>query len=438
MAPLDDWRRPGPTPRQRRYDLIIGLTVVTGALLNVMLTRSYGVFPWGVQHSAAEQLAWAFAVTAPLIWRRRHPEAVLLVTAVFFIAGQVREAQEVQFASGAIFASIYAAGAWGRDRSRVRWMRIAVIGSMFCWLAIVWLIAVDRGTFDGTPDATGELPVLLSGIVNQVLTNTLIFGFAYLFGETAWLAARREHELEVRAEQLREARAAAEERAVVGERVRIARELHDVVAHHVSVMGIQAAAARRALNRNAGQAATALTAVEQNARTAVDELYRMLGALRAADEPVPRAAGEPAPTGAAVGIERLEDLTDRVRAAGLTARCAVFGDPGPLPASLSQTAYRIVQEAVTNALKHSGASEVDVRVRYLDHELEIDVADDGRGATPAELAAGGMGLIGMRERAAVHGGTVEIGPRSAGGLRVRARLPLAVPAAQPAPEEVPS
>ena len=414
MLSLDDWQRPGPTPRQRRNDLIIGLVVVAGALLNVMLNRSVGRFVWGVERSAAEHLAFGLAVTLPLIWRRSHPEHVLVVTAVVFIVGQVRGAQEIQFASGAIFASIYAAGAWGRDRARARWLRIAVIGAMFGWLAVAWLIAADKVPPGGPPGASGELPPLLAGIVNQVLTNMVFFCFAYFFGETAWLAARREYKLAEQATQLRDARATAEQQAVFTERLRIARELHDVVAHHVSVMGIQAAAARRAMDRNAETARIALTAVEDSARTAVDELHRMLGALRAADEPAPSIAG----------VERVPELLDRVRDAGLTADFAVYGTPVPLAASTSQTAYRIVQEAVTNALKHAGASLIDVRIRYLAQEIEIDVADDGRGATTTARKSGGMGLVGMRERVAVLAGTVEIGDRTTGGFRVRARLPL--------------
>ncbi|WP_250027232.1 sensor histidine kinase [Paractinoplanes maris] len=414
MRSLDDWQRPGPTPRQRRNDVVIALVVMAGALLNVMLSRSVGQFVWGVERSAAEQLAFAFAITFPLIWRRVHPDVVLVVCAAVFIAGQVREAQEIQFASGAIFAAIYADGAWGRDRARSRWLRTAVIGAMFGWLAIAWLVAVDTIGENAFPDATGELPPLLSALVSQVLMNLVVFGFAYFFGETAWLSARREAVLVEQTEQLSQARVAAEERAVVTERLRIARELHDVVAHHVSVMGIQAAAARRAMDRNAGTARDALTSVEESARTAVDELHRMLGALRTADEPAPQ------PT---AGVERVGELLDRVRDAGLTAEFAVFGEAVALPESTSQAAYRIVQEAVTNALKHAGASTVDVRLRYLARELEVDVADDGRGATTT-TKEGGMGLVGMRERVALLGGTVETGNRSAGGYRVRARLPL--------------
>ncbi|GAB2624243.1 hypothetical protein Aab01nite_17850 [Paractinoplanes abujensis] len=428
MTSLDDWRRPGPTPRQRRIDLVIGLVVVAAALLYVMLARSVGQIVWGVERSAFEHLAFAFAVTFPLVWRRSHPDVVMIVTAVVFIAGQVREAQEIQFASGAIFAAVYAAGAWSPDHGRSRWLRLGVIGSMFGWLAITWLLSYDGIGEDAFPDGTGELPPLLSALVSQVLMNVVVFGFSYFFGEIAWLAARREAVLVDQTEQLHQAKAAAEAQAVVSERLRIARELHDVVAHHVSVMGIQAAAARRAMDRNAETARDSLTAVEESARTAVDELQRMLGALRTADEPV---------TAPSPGVERVEELLHRVSDAGLTPHYAVYGTVTDLPASTSQTAYRIVQEAVTNALKHAGASTVDVRIRYLSTELEIDVADDGRGAARTN---GGMGLIGMRERVSLLGGTVEAGNRTGdtGGFRVRSRLPLTIPAQRGSKERVTS
>jgi signal transduction histidine kinase len=283
MSAVDQWQRPGPTARQRHADLLIGSAVVAAALLNVILVRSVGMFVFGVRRGVGEMLIWAAVVTVPLFWRRVYPEAVVLVIAVVFIVGQIRGAQESEIASGTIFAAIYTVGAWGRDRARARWMRIAVIGAMFVWLAVSWLVAADTIPPGGLPGASGDLPPLLSGIVNSILINMLVLGFAYLFGETAWLAARREHQLRVQSDELRDARAAAEERAVFGERVRIARELHDVVAHHVSVMGIQAAAARRAMEKDTGKARGALASVEQSARTAVDELRVMLGALRASD-----------------------------------------------------------------------------------------------------------------------------------------------------------
>jgi signal transduction histidine kinase len=166
--------------------------------------------------------------------------------------------------------------------------------------------------------------------------------------------------------------------------------------------------------------------VEDSARTAVTELRRMLGALRASG-PVTEGPS------AAAGIDRIDELLTHVREAGLTADHAVYGDPVPVPDSVSQAAYRIVQEAVTNTLKHARATAVDVRLRYLAHDLEIDVADNGRGAV---AGTSGLGLIGMRERVAVHDGTIETGSRAGGGFRVRVRLPIDAPPA-PLPRQAP-
>jgi signal transduction histidine kinase len=417
MASIDEWRRPEPTARQRRADVRIGLAVVAAALLNLVLVRSAGLLIWADPPPVAEQFAWSLAVTVPLIWRRRFPDVVAVLIAVAFIGGQVRGTPEQQIASGAIWAAIYTLGAWGRDRDRVRWLRMSIIASMFGWLAVSWWISHDQFPDGGPPGATGDLPAMLAAIISSVVLNIGIFGFAYLAGESVWVAARREHQLEVQAEQLRRAGDVERERAVLGERVRIARELHDVVAHHVSVMGVQAAAGRRVLDKDPGTARTALAAVEQSARTAVDELRRMLGALRA---PGTGSAADDSPAGA--GIERTEELVARIRDTGRAARYAVYGEPVPLPDSVSQAAYRIVQEAVTNTLKHAGTATVDVRIRYLADQLEIDVADDGRGGDPT--TGNGMGLIGMRERVTVHDGNLEVGPRPDGGFRVRARLPL--------------
>jgi signal transduction histidine kinase len=407
---IDDGPRPGPNRRQRHIDLVIALGIATVAVLNVFLARSVGMFASTPSPSVPEQLGWSLAVTLPLIGRRTRPELVAVLVAIFFIGGQVRGAQEQQLASGAIFVAIYTLGAWGRDRRRSRLLRLAIIAAMFGWLAVSWFLAHDLIPAGGPPGASGELPPLLAAMLNSVIINVAFFGFAYALGE----AARRQWQLEARTGELRAAQAVAGERAVIGERVRIARELHDVVAHHVSVMGIQASACRRILDKDPERARTALTAVEDSARTAVDELRRMLGALRdtggAAQQPPAEAT-----------LDRVAELIGRAREAGLTATCNVYGDPVPLPGSVSQAAYRIIQEAVTNTLKHAHATTLDVRIRYLAAELEIDVADDGRGGTPG---GGGLGLIGMRERVAVHDGVLESGPRTGGGFRIRARLPL--------------
>jgi signal transduction histidine kinase len=407
---VEDAPRPAPTSRQRRLDLGIALAIATVAVLNVFLSRSAGLFASNSAPSVIEQLGWSLAVTLPLIWRRSRPEVVAVLVAVFFIGGQVRGAQEQQLASGAVFVAIYTLGAWGRGRRRSRRLRLAIIAAMFSWLAVAWFLGHDEFLADGPPGASGELPPLLAALLNSVIVNVAFFGFAYALGE----AARRQWQLERRTAELRAAQAVVGERAVIGERVRIARELHDVVAHHVSVMGIQASACRRIMDKDPERARTALAAVEDSARTAVDELRRMLGALRDTD-----GAGDQSPAEAT--LDRVDELIVRAREAGLTATCNVYGEPVPLPGSVSQAAYRITQEAVTNTLKHAHATTLDVRIRYLAGELEIDVADDGRGAVPG--AGGGLGLIGMRERVAVHDGVLETGPRTGGGYRVRARLP---------------
>ncbi|MEV8514569.1 histidine kinase [Dactylosporangium sp. NPDC051484] len=502
----EGWQRPRPDERQLRIDIVIGLVVTAVTLVNLTLARSVGMFMSARPPSLTEQVLWAVLVTLPLCWRRRAPEAVAVVVAVAFIAGQVRHAPEQQLTSGALFATIYTLGAWGRDHRRSSWLRGGVIAAMFAWLGISYLIALPRLSAAEFIGADGPVSPILAAAINGVLVNILVFGFAYFFGEIAWIAERRRHQVEAQTAELVAAKEEESARAVLHERLRIARELHDVVAHHVSVMGVQASAARRVMDRDASQAKQAMAAVEQSARTAVDELHRMLGLLRQNDPPPPPltaavssgATATPAPPGdspaspgsvpasrgasatspsaastpglspahaapgssaprsarstagaaggqsaarsavpapggvpdsspatapAAVGLHRIAELLESVRHAGLETSLGVYGDAVELPESLSLAGYRIVQEAATNTLKHASATKLDVRIRYLADELELDVADDGRG--PTRKQTGGLGLIGMRERVTAHAGVLETGPRRGiSGFRVRARFPL--------------
>ncbi|MBY8875361.1 sensor histidine kinase [Micromonospora sp. PLK6-60] len=420
----DGWRRPGPTAEQQRLDRYAGLGATALALLSLTLARSTGTFLLGPPPSGLEQVLWTVAVPLPLIWRRRFPAATTLVIAAAFIGSQARAVPEWQLSQWALFGALYTLGAWGPDRRLSRRLRLGVIGAMFGWLGISYALRYADLRAEPFADAIGPVPPMLAAMIAGVLVNILFFGFAYFIGETAWLAACRQHELARQAEQLRRSQAETREHAVVGERVRIARELHDVVAHHVSVMGVQASACRRVFDKDPAKARVALTAIEETARTAVEELRRMLGVLRASDGDSERAAR-------AAGIDQLDAVVERARESGLRATLGVYGEPRPLPESLSQAAYRVVQEATTNALKHAtGASLLDVRVRYLAHEVEVEVTDDGRATRAAN--ADGLGLIGMRERVHTHGGELTAGPRTGGGWRVRVRFPLPVTAGRPA------
>jgi signal transduction histidine kinase len=237
----------------------------------------------------------------------------------------------------------------------------------------------------------------------------------------AWLAGflLRERSLQAEAAEERAVQAEAEReenarRAVFEERVRIARELHDVVAHHVSMMGVQAGAARVVIDRDPAKAKAALSAIEASSRQAVAELHRLLGFLRQAGD---REDLAPQP-----GLSQLPGLAASLRDSDLAVAVSVEGEARSLPPTVDVSAFRIVQEALTNTIKHSVASRVDVRLRYWPDELEVEIVDDGRptGAPPSQ--DGGLGLIGMRERAALHGGQLSAGPAAGGGYAVRARL----------------
>jgi len=216
-----------------------------------------------------------------------------------------------------------------------------------------------------------------------------------------------------RAEREREERAAA---AVVSERARIARELHDIVSHNVSVMVVQAEAAEEMLERDKPDRARApVRKIEETGRAALTDMRRLLGVLREGDA---RPALNPQP-----GIANLELLLAKVREAGLPVELEVQGTPVPLSPGVDLSAYRIVQEALTNALKYAGRARARVLVRFMPGALELEVTDDGAGADGVG-GGGGQGLVGMRERVALFGGELEAGPRLEGGYRVYARLPL--------------
>jgi signal transduction histidine kinase len=243
--------------------------------------------------------------------------------------------------------------------------------------------------------------------------------FATLFWVTGRAIASRArltaelHEAAVRAEEQRQAESA---RAVADERRRIAREMHDVVAHSVSMMVIQAGGARRILGREPARAAEAATLIERAGREALVEMRHLLGLLHAEDGPAEYA---PQPT-----LAKVDTLVERARAAGLPVRLEVSGDRPELTAGLDLAAYRVLQEALTNVIKHGGCAPTDVRVHYRADAVEVLVSNRGDGPIDVRLVGGGNGLVGMRERVRMYGGELKAGPRPGGGYEVAARLPL--------------
>jgi signal transduction histidine kinase len=239
--------------------------------------------------------------------------------------------------------------------------------------------------------------------------NYGLFGAAWVLGDNL----RRQREQAQLAVRLAAAEEERSRHAVADERVRIARELHDVVAHTLSVIVLQAGAGRRIAAQQPDRAASVLGGIEALGREALGDMRRLVGMLRTG----PEREHEPQPT-----LEQLPELADRVRSAGLDVDLRTEGEARPLPPGVDLSAYRIVQEALTNTLRHAGADRAEVVVRYGGAGVEVEVIDDGRGPG-ANGAAGGHGLAGMRERVGMFGGELEVGAREGGGFRVRAMLP---------------
>ncbi|MEY2513834.1 MAG: hypothetical protein QOJ89_1192 [bacterium] len=292
-----------------------------------------------------------------------------------------------------------------------------VINSLYT-LARVRLFEGERIPLRAAHSAPAVIDILLSvpalGVV--AVAGDAPFAAALMLGVLLVIANGVTSE---RSARLVERDRAAENarRAVFEERVRIARELHDVVAHHVSMMGVQAGAARVVLGRDPGKATEALALIESSSRQAVLELHRLLGFLRQASD-----SDDPGPQ---PGLGQLQDLAAAMSDSQLVVEVRVEGAPCELAPTVDASAYRIVQEALTNTLKHARASRADVWLRYRSDTLEIEITDDGHAKPDPASSPGGLGVIGMRERAALHGGQLTAGAVAGGGFSVRATLPTA-------------
>ncbi len=334
--------------------------------------------------------------TVPLAVRRHRPVPVLVVVFTAEVALLLLPThREIPFAFGAVVAMYTVASRCRRPLSARLGVRAA-------------------GTF-----AIAQA-LHFGDHLQRNVPQLALLGIAWAVGDN--LGTRRAYlaELEARAERLEREREEQAALATLEERARIARELHDVIAHNVSVMVVQATAGEELFDSNPQGAREALSAVTATGRDALGELRRLLGVIRPVPDDEEPAAYDPQP-----GLAALPDLLEQVRATGLAVALSVDGEPSELPEAASLCVYRIVQEALTNTIKHADATTVAVDLRYAGDVLEVSVRDDGHNAGGQVNGTGsGHGLIGMRERVALFGGEVHAGPAPAGGYRVIARLPL--------------
>ncbi|MFF4832751.1 sensor histidine kinase [Streptomyces sp. NPDC001315] len=346
-----------------------------------------------------------FLLSVVVALRRRTPEKMLLLTAALGAAQLVLDV-ETTAADFAMLVIIYTVAATG-----ARWAS---------WLAL----AMGLGAASAAQLRWPNEQTSAAGNVAIVVFQTVPFALAWVLGDS--MRTRRAYfaQLEERAARLEKEREAQAKVAVAAERARIARELHDVVAHNVSVMVVQADGAAYVLDAAPDQAKKALETISSTGRQALAEMRRLLGVLRTGEH---QEVGEYVPQ---PDVEQIEDLVEQCRGSGLPIDFKIEGTPRPLPSGVELTAYRIVQEALTNTRKHGGPNAgASVRLVYFDDGLGLLVEDDGKGA-PHELyeeggADGqGHGLIGMRERVGMVGGTLDAGPRPGGGFRISALLPL--------------
>jgi signal transduction histidine kinase len=325
-------------------------------------------------------------MTLPLAWRRRAPLPVAAVV------------------MGALVFESFAVGSAPTQDA-------PLVG----WLLAIYSVAAHC---DRAQALVGGVLSLGAGLVwigiDDFFLPVVVFG-------GAWLAGRMVRQREVHARAVEERSAALDRERVANaraaaaeERAQIARELHDILSHSVSVMVVQAGAERMAQGSDRAATSETLEAIERTGRQALIEMRRLLGMLRVGGEP---AAHTPQPT-----LGELDELVAQVREAGLSVELQVEGEPAALPPGVAVSAYRIVQEALTNVLKHAGPAQARVVVRYAGRELELEIADDGRGSAAVDGA--GHGLVGMRERVALYGGDFDAGASNGGGFVVRARLPL--------------
>ncbi|NRQ51065.1 histidine kinase [Aeromicrobium stalagmiti] len=418
MLDLDRrWSRPAPTPAQVRADTVGGVVAAVLSVVSLEVWRSGA----GVELKDPLLVHALFALAGLLFaGRRRIPLTTLLAeSAIFIVIGERQPMLGVIFTLQIIlFVSLYSAWAWSRRPRSLLVTSALVIVAMFGWL--VWQFVRDA---PAPAPQVGLLPRYGALITYTLAINVIYFFGAMAWGHGAWRSARQQAEIAERTAAQRRAQDRDRDSAVQAERVRIARDLHDVVAHHVSGIGVQAAGASRIIGSRPDDARQSLELIERSSRQAVQQMHQLVGLLRA--------DGDDDGRGPQPGLADLHTLASPDGTPVVTFR--QVGEPFEVPPTVSLSLFRIAQEAVANLRRHARAGVGEVVVRYTaagDDEpasVEVEVIDDGRATgDDAPVESGGFGLTGIRERAVMHGGSHEIGPRPEGGFRVRVRIPVAV------------
>ena len=372
------------------FDVVLVALVVAAMVDTILSLRLMGKPDTSLWFALPAMAALGIAIVSHRWFPFGGPLAYwILSVAIAFVDPLLLPAAEATFAVG--LAAAFLLGSV-RD-TRKAWIGLAVI-----LVGMVTLVAQIPGHTDA-----------------ELIFIPIDFAICWFAGFMLRGTADQAQAAEARAIVAERDREADALRAVVEERTRIARELHDIVGHSLSVMTVQASGVRRLLREDQEQERDALLAVERTGRDALAEMRLVVAGLRDPGEG-PTLAPQPS-------LSRVDALVSQARQSGLPVDLEIQGEPVPLPAGVDLTAYRLVQEGLTNALKHAAANHAEVHVRYDDGHVEVEVSDDGRGKDTASNG-GGHGLLGMRERVTIYGGELEAGPRPEGGFRLRARLPV--------------
>ncbi|GAA1860152.1 sensor histidine kinase [Brevibacterium marinum] len=456
------------TPTRTDVYLVLALAAASIVFAVLYNTTSY----WPFKGPLWLICLMSVLVTLPLIWRRRYPSQTAWIQAAVFVTAQALEIMEPGVTQIIVFMGVYAVGAWQRNRRAAFISRLLLCVGIFVYLFVSMILQFESFT---------DMTVLqfAAGSAVTFLVNVAFFGGAWLFGNRAWSQRRILNELRSANAEIRSQEQQLTNQALDLERVRIARELHDGIAHHITGVGIHAAAARRSLEKNPDKARESLKTIESSTRETVDELRALVYTLRDTDDASigeHNAQGNP-------GLGDVPELVDASRRSGQRITVHTIGQSRPLTPITEMSLYRVIQESLTNCRRYAGLhAEVQVRLRYGSTELEVEISDsrspgalrdeprphlepapehdlapapershepapepaperdpesdddDSAGTRVARHAGSGLGIIGMRERMSALGGTLEAGPKSRGGWLVRARIPYPRNVAEPEAE----